>query len=82
MPHTRAQIRLETSKECIEFVKLMNSCGSVDKFVLENFDGNYRIDPHSLLGVFYASGEFNGQIYLVNETNDGVIPSFVDEFRF
>lgn len=81
MPHSRAFIRLDTASECNEFVKLMNSCGLIDKFILENFDGSLRVDPHSLLGVYYASAEFGKEIYLVNETNDGFIPSAIDKFR-
>lgn len=52
-----------------------------DSFLIVDFNGRQRADAKSLLGVMYAVAEFNDQLYLVNETNDGSFPSFIDEYR-
>ena len=52
-----------------------------DSFLIVDFNGRQRADAKSLLGVMYAVAEFNDQLYLVNETNNGSFPSFIDEYR-
>lgn len=81
MAHVRAQLSLETAREVSNFVKDINSDGSVNKYTLENFDGTLRVSARSLLGAMYASMEFDGKVFLVNETEDGYFPSFVDKYR-
>ena len=78
---SRAKIRLDTSKEALSFVKDVNSDGTAIKYIIEDKEGNYRVSARSLLGVLYASAEFGGELYLVNETNDNPFPSFVDKYR-
>lgn len=80
MAHTRTQILIETPKQAQAFVSMLNSDGTADKYVLENFDCSYVIDARSLLGVIYAYSEFEGPTYLVNATNDGVYPTDVYKF--
>ena len=77
----RARIRLDTTKEVTAFVQQMNSDGSVMKYVVEDFDGTHRVSARSYLGMIYASAEFGDHIYLVNDTDDGYFPHFVDDFR-
>lgn len=77
----RARIRLETSKEVAQFVQEMNSDGSLVHYSIEDGHGKYRVNARSFLGVMYASTEFGGVLYLVNETNDNPFPSFVDKYR-
>lgn len=77
----RAQILLETNKDVNNFVAQLNSDGTTNKYVLENFDGSNRVNARSQLGAMYASSEYNGEIFLVNLSEDGVFPNFVDEFR-
>lgn len=80
--HSRAQIRLDRSQDVAEFVKLINSTGTTEKFIIENFDGSLAIDARSLLGTMYASAEFGiDGLFLVNLTNDGKIPTSIDKFR-
>ena len=83
MAHARAQISLETSKDVSQFVQEINSDGSSTKWMLENFDGTYRVNARSLLGVMYASVEWNGEIYLYDASNDQDydFPSFIDKYR-
>lgn len=82
MAYTRAQIALNSSREVNEFVKEINSDGTAMKYTLEDFDGTHRVSARSFLGVLYASCEFeNEKIFLVNETEDGYFPSFVDKYR-
>ena len=77
----RAKIRLHTSAEVNKFVSELNADGTIIRYSIENEDGNYRVSARSYLGVLYASAEWGGNLYLVNETEDGVFPSFVNQFR-
>ena len=79
--YTKAKIRLDTAKEVTKFVQSLNSLGTIDKFTIEDSDGHRRVDARSFLGTLYASGEFGGEMFLVNETNDGRFPFCIDEFR-
>lgn len=79
--YSRAQICLNTTKDVTEFVKTINSDGTVDKYVIEDVDGLHRVDGRSFLGVLYASSEFNGKMFLVNRTHDGHFPWTIDKFR-
>ncbi len=78
--HTRTKVRLDRPEDSERFVKLLNSDGTTDKFLLENFDGSFKVDARSVLGVIYASVEWAGETYLVNTTRDGVYPSGIREF--
>lgn len=77
----RARIRLETSATVNDFVRELNSDGTINKYTIENEDGSYRVNARSYLGVLYASAEFKGVLYLVNETNDDPFPAFIDKYR-
>lgn len=81
MPHSRAHIRLNTTAEASSFVAQINTDGTADKYIIEDFNGTQRANARSLLGVIYALSDFNDEMYLVNLTRDGVYPSFVDAYR-
>ena len=81
MGYVRAHIRLNTAAEANDFVAAMNSTGSVDKFIIEDYNRIQRANARSLLGVIYALSDYNDEMYLVNETNDGIFPSCVDKYR-
>lgn len=81
MAYTRAQLNLDTSRSVNEFVQEINSDGTTNKYTFEDFDGTHRVNARSFLGALYASCEFGGKIFLVNETEDGYFPSFVDKYR-
>ena len=81
MPHTRTHIRLNTTEEASRFVSQLNTDGTTDKYSIEDFNGVHRANARSLLGVIYAMSDFHDEMYLVNETQNGVYPSFVDAFR-
>ena len=81
MPHSRAHIRLNTTAEAGAFVAQINTDGTTDKYIIEDFNGTQRANARSLLGVIYALSDFNDEMYLVNMTCDGVYPSFVDAYR-
>lgn len=71
-----------TNQEAVEFVSLLNSDGTAEKYMLESADGRYRVDARSLLGVLYFTTEHNDDTYLVNETNPNfVFPTSIDKFR-
>jgi len=77
---TRCKIRLETNKEVTSFVSQLNSDGSIDKYIVEDEEGRHRVNARSYLGMIYASAEFAGNMFLVNETEDGKFPSFTYSF--
>ena len=77
---TRTKIRLETNKDVTSFVTLLNSDGSIDKYIVEDVEGRHRVNARSYLGMLYASAEFAGNMYLVNETEDGKFPTFIYDF--
>ena len=81
MLRTRTHIRLNTTEEASRFVSQLNTDGTADKYSIEDFDGVHRANARSLLGVIYAMSDFHDEMYLVNETQNGVYPSFVDAFR-
>lgn len=57
MPHSRAHIRVITTAEATQFVSDLNSDGTANKYVIENFNCESRINARSLLGVIYAMTE-------------------------
>lgn len=81
MGYTRAHLRMMTNEEVTNFVTLLNSDGTADRYCLENFDGTRRVNARSLIGAIYMTVDFNNETYLVNETEDGVFPSGIDKFR-
>lgn len=81
-PHVRAHIRFNTTAEATKFVSELNSDGTTNKYVLENFNSSSRVNARSLLGVIYAMTEHQDDTFLVNETIDGFFPStIVDKYR-
>lgn len=81
MPHSRAHIRISTTAEANQFVSELNSDGTANKYVIENFDCESRINARSLLGVIYAMTEHQDEMFLVNLTEDGKFPFFIDKYR-
>lgn len=79
--HSRAHIRLMTMNDIKNFVSVLNSDGTADRYTIENANGSLRINARSIEGVIYATVDYNNETYLVNETNDGVYPSGIDEYR-
>lgn len=77
----RAHIRLNTSQEATEFVQHINSDGTATKYTITDATGEYRANARSLIGVIYAMTDFNDSMYLINETNDGVFPHVIDQYR-
>lgn len=78
-PHSRAHIRLSSQTEVIAFIQEL--CKQDDSFSIENMNGNHRVNAKSVIGVMYTMLDFPEELFLVNDTNDGVIPSFVDAYR-
>ena len=76
----RAHIRLNTTQDAIDFVKLLNADGTINKYTIENSAGNCA-DARSLLGVIYMMSDYCDDCYLVNKTQDGFFPSCIDTFR-
>lgn len=79
VPHSRAHIRLTSQAEVMQFVQCLSR--SDDVFSIENKDGSRRIDAKSVLGVLYFTFDLQDEMFLVNESNNGLIPTFVDQFR-
>lgn len=77
----RAHIRLNTPQEASEFVQIINSDGTTSKYTVTDATGKYRANARSLIGVIYAMSDFNDNMYLINETEDGVFPKMIDQYR-
>ena len=80
-PHARAHIHFNTTSEAADFVKALNSDGTTNKYIIENFNGSSRVNARSLLGVIYAMTEHDDSMFIVNDTVDGYFPWFVDKYR-
>ena len=81
MSHIRAHIRLDKAKDVKNFVSSINSDGTTDKYILENFDSSHIVDARSYLGALYFAVEHADDTFLVNLSNDGKIPFFIDKYR-
>ena len=79
-PHVRAQLSILSNKDAVDFVSILNSDGTADKYILEDFNNEYRVDARSLLGVIYMCESFPF-VFLVNLTEDGVYPYGINKFR-
>ena len=75
----RAHIQMNTQAEVMAFVSSLSKFE--DHFSIENWKGNHRVNAKSVIGVMYTMMDFPSELYLVNDTHDGFIPSFVDSFR-
>ena len=76
--HSRAHIALNTQSDLMLF--MLAASKYEDVFVVEDERSTRRVNASSMLGMAYATSEF-GNLYLVNESRDGVIPSDFDRFR-
>lgn len=78
MPHSRAHIRLNNQTEAMNLVQLLSE--HKDEFSIEDFSGSHRVNAKSIIGVMYASMDFNDEMFLVNDSS-GEIPNSIDAFR-
>lgn len=81
MSYIRAHIRVNNPTEAADFVSKLNSDGSTNSYVIENESGKHRVNARSLLGVIYACTDYSDHMYLVNDSEDGNFPSFVNDYR-
>ena len=70
---------LNNQAEALYFIQEL--CRNDDSFSIENKHGDHRINAKSVIGVMYTMVDFPDEMYLVNDTHDGRIPSFVDCYR-
>lgn len=77
--HSRAHIRLTNQAEVLEFIQGLSMFE--DSFSIESHSGMHRVNAKSVIGVLYTMFDFPDELYLVNDTRDGVIPAFVDQYR-
>ena len=77
--HVRAHIRLTSQAEVMEFIQGLSRYE--DSFSIESRSGVHRVNAKSVIGVMYTMFDFPDEMYLVNDSHDGVIPAFVDQFR-
>ena len=61
----KIQVRLETGKDCAEFVNIANTIN--EKVFLEDGTG-FRADGKSLMGVMYGKHEFK-ELYVLSDNN-------------
>lgn len=69
------QIRLDTTKDCVEFVNAVSRCkGKV--YIIDKND-EYRIDSKSQLGVMMAHAEWSELYVVSNDDIAGAISKFI-----
>lgn len=78
--YIRAEIKLLTQTDIVHFIEKMNQESS-DSYIVESEDRRIRVNARSIIGMLYAATEIGSHIYLVNETNNGVFPNFINEYR-
>ena len=76
--HVRAHIRLTSQAEVMTFVQGLSKFN--DNFTIENHNGMHRVNAKSVIGVMYTMFDYPEGMYLVNDTHDGFIPFFVDQY--
>ena len=76
---TRAHIQLSSQNEVLTLVQELSRLN--DNFSIENRTGKHRVNAQSVIGVMYTVLDFPDELFLVNDTHDGVIPSFVNQYR-
>ena len=79
MSHLRAQINVTTQTEILKLISNLSNLD--DTFTVENFNGSIRVNARSIMGMLYITAECGDQLYLVNNTHDGVFPALLDELR-
>ena len=79
--YIRAHIRINNIKEAEEFVSRLNADGTINKYILENTNGDYEADARSYEEVIAIMSDYADEVYFVNETEDGTFPSFINEYR-
>lgn len=77
----RIHIRINSNDEAARLVTILNGDGSLNKYIIESYDGTERINARNLMGVIYMCGAHNDDTYLVNDTNNGDFPLEIDDFR-
>lgn len=77
----RLKIYLNTNKDVVKFIEMMNNEGSLDKYIITDLNNTYCVGARSYLGVLYASFEFGDEMYLINLSEDGKFPSFINQFQ-
>ena len=79
MSHVRAQINVTTQTELLKLISNLSNLDDI--FTVENFNGSIRVNARSIMGMLYITAECGDQLYLVNNTHNGVFPSLLDELR-
>ena len=75
----KISLKLDTPNKITDFMLAMNNFHTTDEYCLINNQGGL-VDAKSTLSVVYAGVAFD-KIFLVNRTNDGVFPPFIDQFK-
>ena len=78
-PYIRCRIQLDTKEQIEQFILALCD-GTNSWYAVENKEGDRVVNARSLLGMIYATSEFDST-YLVNETNNGCFPPKIDTFR-
>ena len=78
-PYIRCKILLESKEQINQFILALCD-GTNSWYAVENKEGDRVVNARSMLGMLYATAEFD-ETYLVNETNNGYFPSKIDAVR-
>lgn len=78
-PYSRAKIHIETHQDMADFIALAHDVSGGAGLVVEDSGGSHRVSAGSLLGMIYASAEFDAMYLVSTQTNE--IPRCFDRFR-
>lgn len=73
----RKLLKFHSQHQILDFILKMEK--ETDEYVLEDFRGWLRVNAHSINGALYAMRDFDS-IYIMNVTNHGAFPKFIEEF--
>jgi hypothetical protein len=79
MSYVRAEICIIKQSDILKLLSILSE--SEDKFTIENFDGSRKVNARSIMGVLYITAECGAELFLVNNTHDGVYPPAIDDMR-
>ena len=72
----RIKLNITSVSDAYEFSDRLNEFDTDSEYVVEDSCGDRKSDARTHFGITYALSEFD-EMYLVNETNDGVFPEFI-----
>ena len=75
------EVAIEIIKNYLHLPKSVIGDKTESEYILENFDSTHVVDARSYLGALYFAVDHADDTFLVNLSEEGKIPFFVDKYR-